>query len=172
MFNRHAVRAEWCDYNAGIYFVTICTDNKTKYFGNIRDKEMHMSEFGHIIEKQIAEIPIYYTDVQIIDYVVMPNHVHILLSIGGYPEHDSAKAVGCLRPPKHNETPTPDYHFDSRLALVIRQFKASCTRKCNTKLWQRNYYETIIRTRRRYDLVQNYITQNVQNWHKDMMYVE
>jgi REP element-mobilizing transposase RayT len=171
MNNRHSVRAEWHDYNSGIYFVTICTDNKEKYFGNIYNNEMHLSECGQIIEKAISEIPTHYDDVQIIDHVVMPNHIHILLSIYDYPEHDSTKAIGCLRPPKHDNEETPDYHFDSRLAVIIRQFKASCTRRCYRKLWQRNFYETIIHNRRRYDIVQNYISQNVINWRKDMMYV-
>jgi REP element-mobilizing transposase RayT len=170
MNNRRSVRAEWCDYNAGLYFVTICTNNRQKYFGDIVNREMHLSDIGKIVNNAINDIRQYQNDVEILQYVVMPNHIHLMVSIEKYPEHDSAQANGCLRPPGHDVTPCDDYHYNSRLSLVIRMFKARCTRAVCKNIWQRNYYESVITTKARYDYAVNYIAMNVYNWLHDDMY--
>ena len=82
MADRHQFRADWHAYNEGIYFVTICCAERRHYFGEIRDNQMQLSALGRIAENQIKNIQHHFTDVEIWNYVVMPNHVHLVIAVG------------------------------------------------------------------------------------------
>lgn len=107
MGNRHQFRADWHDYNGGIYFVTICCAEKRHYFGEITFDEtvglrFCASALGFIVEESIQAIPSYYSDVDILNYVVMPNHIHLIIAVGtrffaSANERSSASNLGCLR---------------------------------------------------------------------------
>ena len=146
MAERHQFRADWHDYKCGIYFVTICCDGKKHHFGEIRNGRMAYTPLGEIIEECIKAIPTHQKDVQVLNHVVMPNHIHMVLTVGAQyiapaPSTPSASSpapdpapikkspvnMGCLKPPRHGE-PCSDYHFNSSLAVVVRTFKAACTR--------------------------------------------
>ena len=80
--NRYRIpsaRATWHDYNGGAYFVTICTRNMEHYFGEIIGGEMRFSEIGRWADECVKEIPQHNTYAEILQYVVMPNHIHIVL---------------------------------------------------------------------------------------------
>ena len=204
MAERHQFRADWHDYNGGIYFVTICCDEKKHHFGEIRNGRMAYTPLGELIEECIKAIPPHQKDVQVLNHVVMPNHIHMVLTVGaqyiapapstpsaGSPAPDPAPIkkspvnMGCLKPPRHGE-PCSDYHFNSSLAVVVRTFKAACTRLAKSRMdtgsgtaqgtaraqyiaplpaiWQRNFHEHIIRTQRAFDNIMHYIDTNVENW--------
>lgn len=105
---------------------------------------------------------------------------------------ESIQNIGCLRPPRHGE-PRYDNHFNSRLAVIIRSFKAACSIEINRQLqlqniaeipphgraqniaplrqiWQRNYHEHIIRNQQAFEIIMNYIETNIEKWNQDCFY--
>lgn len=143
MGDRHAFRANWHDYNGGIYFVTICTRDKRHLFGYIKGRSMILTEAGKIAERCTLDIAHHYTDVELVNHVIMPNHIHMVISVGAQPvgtryiaSAQSKQAVGrkmgCLRQPRHGE-PCEDFHHNSSLAVVEGTFKAAVTRAMRTR---------------------------------------
>ena len=76
-----SARAEWHDYNDGLYFITICTKGMEYYFGKIQNNEMIYTDIGEYAKKCISDIPNHFTDAEIIISQVMPNHVHLIVEI-------------------------------------------------------------------------------------------
>ncbi len=179
MTERHRFRAEWHDYNDGTYFVTICSHEKSCIFGSITGEIMTLSILGTIIENCIGQIPFHHPDTQVLNHVVMPNHVHLVLSImkpvGAL--YIAPASAGCLKAPKHRE-PCIDNHYNSRLSVVVRTFKASCSRLYSNMLreqniatsphiWQRGFHEHIIRNKHSFDRIMAYIDNNISSWNDD-----
>lgn len=212
MNDRHAFRAQWHDYNGGIYFVTICSHEKRHIFGKIvsnvgtrfiasasdeiasapvensSEPIFIPSELGEIVCQHINNIPRHYTNVEIWNHVVMPNHIHMVLAVGTrFIASGSANAsanFGCLKAPKHGDT-CEDNHHNSRLATIIGTFKAGVTRTARMtartrliaslpidKIWQSRFHEHIIRNQRAFDNIMYYIDNNIVNWNKDCFYEE
>lgn len=184
MGDRHAFRARWHDYNEGIYFITICSYKKSHIFGKIENDRFYPSELGEIINEQIQLLPGFYNDVELLNYVVMPNHIHFVIAVGtrfiasANPDTSNAMAtnrLGCLKPPMHREA-TNDFHHNCRLATIIGAFKAGITRTARTRLiaslscWQSRYYENIIRNQGSFDMIMAYIDNNIANWNNDCFY--
>lgn len=186
MADRHQFRAKWHSYEDGIYFVTICSHQKTHIFGQIRANEMRLNMLGHIVESCISEIPSHHSDVEIWNSVVMPNHVHMVIAVGTrYIASTSAQGnitsynLGCLKPPKHGNV-CDDFHHNSRLSVIIGSFKAAVTRLANNQMeqsrvgrdvsrpyWQPRYHEHIIRNQRAFENIMMYVDTNVERWHSD-----
>ena len=78
---RKSPRATWHDYNGGRYFVTFCTKNHELYFGDVVDGRMDLSEIGNYALKCIEKIPEINDNVAVPEFVVMPNHVHMIVII-------------------------------------------------------------------------------------------
>ncbi len=78
---RRHCRALWHDYNGGVYFITVCTLNKIHYFGEISDGIMQLSPLGCEAENQLCSISSHHTSVDIMNFVVMPNHFHAIITI-------------------------------------------------------------------------------------------
>lgn len=180
MSDRHTFRAYWHDYNGGIYFVTICTHQKQHVFGDISNGHINYSIIGKIVLKCLHSIPKHNKDVELWNYIIMPNHIHMVLAVGAQyfaPATDAAPNTGCLKPPSHGE-PCADNHFNSRLAVIVRSFKAACSITINRQrraqniaplpaVWQRNYHEHIIRNQKAYENIMSYIDNNVATWNDD-----
>jgi len=178
--NRRSIRLPGYDYSQkGYYFVTICTQNHSEMFGKIVNGKMVLNDVGEMINKKINELKIY-ENINVDIQCVMPNHVHLILIIVG--------AGPCARPKQikndiigskkiiiigstQGSTPT--------LGEYIKRFKTLTTRiyiqnvksnhwpKFHMRLWQRNYYEHIIRSEREYKQIVYYIRSNPQNWGTD-----
>lgn len=180
-------RAEWHDYNDGIFFVTVCTKDKKHLFGTITNDEMHKNALGTIVEECIKAISEHHPQVTIHNYVIMPNHIHLIIATVGTRYIASATAkipettkpinppkpfIGCLKPPAHGE-PIIDYHHNSRLAVIIGSLKAAVTRIARTRCiaslpcWQSRFHEHIIRNQRAFDNIMDYIDNNVARWEQD-----
>lgn len=193
MTDRHRFRAQWHDYNDGIYFVTICSHEKRHVFGRICNGEMHFSRLGEIVAQCLESIPIHYPNAEVYNYVVMPNHVHLVIAVRtryiASPQTDDTinSNFGCLKPPKHGEA-CEDFHHNSRLATIIGSFKAAVTRAANRlgdgghisggrdglggrdvsrPYWQQRYYEHIIRDQRAFDNIMKYVDNNVMSGKSD-----
>ncbi len=209
MADRHQFRAPWHDYNEGIYFVTICCAEKRHYFGEIHQGKMNFTQAGIITESQIANLPKHFPDIEIWNHVVMPNHIHIIISIRNVQnvgtlfkasattslepsattslepsattslepsaatslEPSAAANLGCLRQRRHDAPDEQDFHHNTRLSVIIRCLKGGVKRDTGrlgiSFAWQSRYYEHIIRNRRAYENIMNYIDKNVENWHYD-----
>lgn len=138
---------------------------------------MHYSSIGVIAGECIKDISNHTSYAEVINYVIMPNHIHMVISVGAqYIAPTTVKAsanIGCLRHSRHGE-PCTDFHHNSLLAVTVRTFKAAVTRLMRAQciaplphLWQRNFHEHIIRNQRVFDNIMNYIDTNVENWRSD-----
>ncbi|WP_366145407.1 transposase [Duncaniella sp.] len=167
---RKRIRANWHDYNSGVFFITICTDNHIHYFGSIADCIFRPSIIGTIATKQLSELCSHFPFIELWNYVVMPNHIHAIIYLS--PEtHVQSNTLGCLKPPMHNEIENPIFHYQSRLSIVLRAFKGGVTREVRKKglkfRWQSRYHDHIIRSSESYENIMNYIDHNIENWQTD-----
>lgn len=128
MGDRHQFRAKWHDYNGGVFFVTICSWERTHVFGRIFDKVFYPTELGKIVIENLNCLPSYYTDVELLNAVVMPNHIHLFIASA----EGNKKNLGCLKQSEHGEE-CKDFHHNSRLASIIGAFKAGVTRTARTR---------------------------------------
>ncbi len=140
-------RAQWDSYATGCYFVTICTHGKRHYFGEIsHDATFSPSLIGTIATDALNSITSHYPETTIHASVVMPNHIHILLSI------DRSKHT---------------------LAHIIGSFKSAVTRRCNRLSlnfrWQTRFHDHIIRDSGAFIHIQHYILTNPENWANDSL---
>ena len=181
MTDRHQFRADWHNYNEGIYFVTICCAEKKHFFGYIRNSRMQLSDIGKIMRTTLDNLTRHIPDVEIWNSVIMPNHIHMVIAVGtrhgasaftppsGASENDPQKpSLGCLKPKRHDQEELQDFHHNSRLAVVIGLIKSTVKREANkrgiTFAWQSRYHDHIIRNQRAFDNIMNYIDANVDNW--------
>lgn len=161
MKHRKTNRLSSYDYSQnGLYFVTICTKAKKCYFGNVIDDKIKLNEYGKITQKVLIKLPNHYNNIIIDEYVIMPNHVHIIIEI-----NDN---VGT------GLKPVPTQHG---LSEIIRGFKTFSSRKINdTKPknkfeWQRSFYDHVIRQNESLNKIREYIMINPQEWNKDKFYI-
>lgn len=167
--SRHSKRIKGYDYTQpGAYFVTICTKNRQSIFGRINDGEMHRNDYGDVVFDHWIEIPEHFRHIKTDSFVIMPNHLHGILLF----EAVGARHAVPLQETHHQEGFGKP--VSGALPTVIRSFKSSCTRHINelkgtpgATLWQRNYYEHIIRTDHSLKDIRRYIDDNPIRWDLD-----
>ena len=153
---RRSLRLRGYDYSwAGAYFVTVCTYNRACLFGEIVNGEMRLNGVGQVARRVWDGLPRHYRHVELDAVVVMPNHVHGILTL-----------VGAGFKP----APTPRHG----LPEIVRAFKTFSARRINglrhtpgVPVWQRNYYEHIIRNETALNRVRQYIMDNPARWAED-----
>ena len=163
---RKAIRLKGWDYRAPAgYFVTICTHDRVPLFGRVVDGEMVLNAFGEIVRACWQEIPEHFPHVELDAFVVMPNHVHAIISIV-----DSVGATHAS--PLQRDTPRGP--APGSLGAIVGSFKSAVSRRINmlrntpgAPVWQRNYYEHIIRTDRALNAIRRYIADTPLRWHLD-----
>jgi len=161
---RHSIRLKDYDYSqAGAYFVTICTKEQECRFGQIIDQSMQLSSFGHIVKACWGDLPRHYPHVELDIFVIMPNHIHGIIVLAGQ------QIVGAGFKP----APTV-VNKRHGLTEVIRAFKTFSSRQINklrgtpgTPIWQRNYYEHVIRNEDDLAEIREYIMNNLMKWELD-----
>ena len=150
--NRKHLRLPDYDYNAGAYFVTICTQNRRCILSNITVGEgldppvCRQSDIGTIVEQEILSIPARYPNVSIDKYVIMPNHIHMIVMI-------RADAGG--------SRPSPT------LMDVVLVIKSKSAHRFGAPFWQRSYHEHVIRNEHDYLEIWDYIEHNPAKWAED-----
>jgi len=170
--HRRSIRLKGYDYTqAGAYFVTICTKDRACLFGDVADGVMRLNQMGHIVRQCWLAIPDHFPHVLLDEFVVMPNHVHGILVI--MPTHD----VGATHasPLQNDDTPTrPRGPQPRSVASIVGSFKSAAAKRINehrgtpgAPIWQRNYYEHIIRDDESLNLIRNYIADNPLRWQID-----
>jgi putative transposase len=175
--HRHSIRLPGYDYTQpGAYFVTMVTHGRALLFGEIVDGEMWLNDAGRIAEQCWWDIPAHFPHVALDAFVMMPNHVHGVLWIVDDPAVADVIGVGAknfspLRPPPSDTDQRPR-GTSKTIGSVVRGFKIGVTKwfRQNTHIytiWQRNYYEHIIRTNEELARVRAYIQSNPQRWTED-----
>ncbi|HEY64970.1 MAG TPA: transposase [Caldilineae bacterium] len=168
--NRRSIRLRGYDYSQpGAYFVTICTRGWVHLFGDVVDGEMRLNEFGELVRAAWFDLPDHYNHVRLDAFVIMPNHVHsIIILTDDYPSVGAGVGAG-FKP-----APTMTTMKRHPLSEIVRAFKTFSARRINAlrgtpgaPVWQRNYYEHIIRNDRALDAIRRYIVHNPVRWHLD-----
>lgn len=166
--NRKSIRLKNYDYaKAGLYFITICTNHRKTIFGYIDNGCMILNDAGRMIEKWYFELENKFKNIQSHQKVVMPNHIHCIVEI----VYDTT--------PKQNTTGRdaglPLYEVVQWLKTMttneyIRGVKNSGWEVFDKKMWQRNYWEHIIRNEQSYIKLSQYIENNPLQWEMDRLH--
>ncbi len=185
MIERKDVRLKRYDYSsAGAYFVTICTQDRRCILsdvlvgdGVLEAARLRLTEHGMTVEQTLLEINRKYDHISIDNYVIMPNHVHLLVSItesgtSRTPNGTSRTPSPTDHPESANETVgagVPDSPSPANAALpaFVSTFKRFSSKRCGVRLWQRSYYEHVIRNVRDYEETWTYIDNNPAKWADD-----
>lgn len=217
--HRRSIRLKGYDYSrAGLYFITICTQDRLHLFGEIKNGIMILNAPGEMVETVWNDIPQYYEDFNIHDFVVMPNHIHGIIEIvntmkttqpvgagprtcpchphfqpetgsrsrpeqswNGQPEQIGGLEEGQPRgvAPTITTILIPTMTTAMTIPDIVHRFKTLTTKRYTDgvrqngwtpfpgKLWQRNYYEHIIRNEDSYQRISEYIINNPLHWLKD-----
>ena len=186
----NTARAWWHDYDGGAYFITICTKGREHYFGEIEDGKMVLSEIGDYSRQCIEQISQHNPYAEIPLYVIMPNHLHMIvfivesvhtLSPKNHPFKDNLETVHAqsLQPSRwKNDNVDKEMQFISkkkhRLAVTIGSLKSAITHFANQNAidfaWQPRFHDRIIRDQPEMNRIATYIENNVANWKDDEFY--
>ncbi len=179
-FHRHSIRLKGFDYSQrGLYFVTICAYRKRCLFGKVVNKAVHLTALGRIVDQTWLEIPLHFPHVELQPFVVMPNHIHGVLAIVRSqvkrPHLVGAQHAAPLQDPDPSlPNPTPRV-LPGSLSALVRSFKAAVTKRakilrpCPTDpIWQRNYYERVLRSGKEFGDASRYIWENPLKWDADL----
>ncbi len=179
--HRRSIRLKGYDYSrVGAYFVTICAQNKLCLFGDIVDGRMVLNNGGRMVQTVWDELPKYYPSIETDTFQIMPNHIHGIIVIVG------ASPCACPDPRPGTNDGQPRVIGQPRgvaptlsLPDVVHRFKTMTTKRYADgakkngwppfprKLWQRNYYEHIIRNESDLNLTRKYIIENPKKWEFD-----
>jgi putative transposase len=181
--HRRSIRLKGYDYaQAGAYFVTVCTHNRACLFGDIVDGSMRLNDAGQVVQEVWSTIPTQYPGIAIDAFVVMPNHIHGIIMIASTtittpvgaqfiaPNSGSSDTPGTIGTTgaagAMNRAPT--------VGEIVRAYKARVTVAINQRqgtrgvpVWQRNFYEHIIRDDDALDRIRQYIVDNPAQWAHD-----
>lgn len=199
--HRRSIRLRGYDYSqAGLYFITLCVQDRLCLLGEIENNEMILNAAGKMVEEWYYELENKFPDVKCHEMIVMPNHFHCIIEntgtasvgadlrvcpeteTGELPESGEHRALLC----EHRELSGEHRellgeHTGSPLHRVVQWFKTMSTNEyirgvknlgwspLNGKLWQRNYYEHIIRNEQSYQKITEYIQNNPANLNTDAL---
>lgn len=172
-----SARAWWHQYNGGTYFVTICTKDREHFFGEIENHIMTLSEIGECLKEQILATPKKRPDMNmdIPTFAIMPNHVHLIVVIGGNVYNtpvdcfNDERRIQCVSTTENTFSPQ-----SKNLASIIRGIKTVTTSFALNKGlafgWQSRFHDHIVRDIDELNAIANYIENNVANWKDDEFY--
>jgi REP element-mobilizing transposase RayT len=213
---RRSIRLQGYDYSqAGLYFITICVQNRKMLFGKIENDEMILNDAGKMIQTEWGKLPERFPNIQLHEFVVMPNHFHGIIEIVGValapvvtdvgdPDavvkhvvnepggvdgagvRDNAGMQGAttrVAPTENMDETNCDMMTNKTVGEMMAAFKSITTVEYingvknlgwlpfNGKLWQRNFYENIIRNELAYINIADYIMSNPARWKDDKFYI-
>ncbi|MFH2035979.1 MAG: transposase [Candidatus Zixiibacteriota bacterium] len=166
--NRRSIRLKDYDYsNGGAYFITICAYRKQCIFGEIIDSEMELNEVGKMVKMELLDTQKRFNVMELDHYTIMPNHIHCIVFIVGATLEVARMRAG--------SSPAPT------IGNIVGAFKSITTNNyfkyinkqkllSPPKLWQRNYYERVIRNENELYDIRQYIQNNPIQWNIDEYY--
>ena len=143
LYTRRELRLKYYDYSKeGMYFITICIKNRLELLGKIKEKDqIELRKEGKSAEEHIKKIEQVYRNVIVNDYIIMPNHIHMIIEINN----------------KNKVT----------ISRIIKQYKMEISKDIGYSIWQKSFYEHIIRNEKEYYKIKEYIQNNIINWKQD-----
>ena len=175
--NRRSIRFPEYDYSqSGIYFVTICTYQKQCLFGDIQDGKMFLNHIGKIVREEWLKSSQIHQEIELDEWIIMPNHLHGILAIAKNDVvnigNQTNLAQGANLAPlrgnisRQRKPRSLSSFIGGFKSSVTKRIKAFCTQP-NPRVWQRNYYESIVRDEQRLNRIREYILNNPQKWAED-----
>lgn len=167
---RRSIRLRGYDYTrAGAYFITICTQHRRHRFGVIRNGVMILNDAGRVADECWRQIPDHFPNVELDEWVVMPNHIHGIIVI------TDPVGVNDHSPLRHPSPATRPRGTSRTIGAMVRGFKIGVTawyrrRSDTSKIWQRNYWEHIVRNEPELNRIRRYIAENPLKWDQDRLY--
>ena len=165
MPKRKPTRLKHFDYSSqGAYFVTICTKERRCILSRVvgtgvpDGPQIELTKYGQIADKYIRQLNDFYDNLSVESYVIMPNHIHMMLWLRGSDNGPSG-------------TPVPTVQ-NSVLSRFVSTFKRFCGKEYGTNIWQSRSNDHIIRNRRDYEEHLRYIYENPMRWYYDELYAE
>ena len=175
--HRRSIRLKGYDYSqAGLYFLTICAQNRRYLFGNITKNEMKLNVAGKMIKRWYYELENKFPDIKCREMIIMPNHFHCIVQIVGADLRVCPNTSG-------EHIVTSGEHIGSPLRCIVQWFKTMTTNEYiqmvkqnivppfKKRIWQRNYWEHIIRNEISYHKIAQYIINNPVNWQNDELFI-
>ena len=177
--HKFSIRKEGHDYAlSGFYFITICTRNRECIFGDIVDNKMQLNDVGKIIHHEWLQTPHIRNNVILDEFVVMPNHVHLLFEINEVTGRDEEglvqQRIDVNQSLRQGQSMRKFGPQSQNVFAIIRGFKGACSLQVNKLLhqdpgtiWQSRFYDTIMTSDEQLTNIRLYIKQNPENWPKD-----
>ena len=157
---RKSIRLKGYDYSQnGYYFITICVQNmknilcRGEHCSPENNHQFELSDIGILVDTAIRNIPKYYANVEIEKYVIMPNHLHMILVLQS---NESGRTMFDPTAPT--------------IGRIIKQMKGYITKQIGYSIWQKSYYDHIIRNESEYQKIWQYIDTNPLKWELDKYY--
>jgi len=165
---RKKIRLSNYDYSSnGLYFITICTKNRATYLSDIVEipdlvgnaalgvPRVKLTEYGEIVDENIKKINEIYRYVSVSKYVIMPDHIHMILFVSDYGEKPVSDG-------------TPRAAFPTRsIPQIINGLKSISTKQIGFSIWQKSFHDHIIRSEKEFLEIWQYIENNPINWAND-----
>ncbi len=167
--HRRSIRLPEHDYSSpGSYFVTICTQERAETLSRINELSVELTAVGQIVDDALRHLADRFSAVVVDAYVIMPNHVHVVISIMESSDSDAPDRVQMNAKELHD---AQDIKVTT-LGQIVRTFKASSARIIRRDVmqdfgWQRNYFERVIRSKREFDDIYDYVLGNPASWSRD-----
>ena len=168
--SRKGTRLKEYNYSEnGAYFITICTHNRKQILSNIivgtgvlDCPKIKLLKYGEIADKYIKQLNDFYDNISVDKYVIMPDHIHLLLNVQN----------------GQSGTPVPTNinlkidNKNSQVAKFVSTFKRFCNKEYGKNIWQSRYYDHVIRNQADYNEIWQYIENNPVRWREDTFYME
>jgi len=181
LYHRRSIRLPGYDYSQpGLYFVTLCANDRTNLFGIIKNGVVYPNKYGEIVQKYWMWLEKQYPYIELDTWILMPDHLHGII----YFKHPNKHRARCRSRSRtapttritlttSNENTTTNTLKRKPLGRLIGAFKTVSTKHINIirktpgiQMWQRNYYEHIVRDENEYYAIRRYIIKNPLNWNK------
>ena len=161
--SRHSIRLQQYDYSQeNFYFVTLCVHSRECLFGNISEGNIALNDAGKMVKHWFFELENKYQNLKCDEFICMPNHAHFIVNF-----RPMAGAGPCVRP--YSLGDLVQWFKTMTTNEYVRKVKDNSWKRFSGKLWQRNYWERVIRSETELYFVREYIAGNPGQWEKDAL---
>jgi len=175
--HRRSIRLREYDYTTpGAYFITLVSWQRENIFVEILDGMIELNKFGQIAKQQWEKLPRRFRHIELDEFVIMPNHIHGIIIISADRSRGTADEVYDNDAESSRRAPTERFAKPvlGSIPTIVRSYKSSVAYRINimrdtpgVPVWQRNYYEHIVRDEHEWNLINQYIINNPFNWQDD-----
>lgn len=190
--HRKSIRLKGYDYSqAGLYFITICCQDRAHLFGEIEQGELILNKYGDIAIQEWTKTTQIRTNCQLHEFVIMPNHIHGIIEII-FQKEEEKNEIGAFKSPsqtigsiirgfkiatikkikdfiQEKDSHTGESQSAPAESNLLNSASTKKIKSLDFKIWQRNYYEHIIRNENDYNRISKYIINNPQKWENDKL---